>query len=98
LAQTRGDSPGEPAFERLVRGVIGEEGKPGLEAQRAASPVIRHERLCQLVTAAILGCRSKSFGVIDDDELARRLRWIELRPELLLDGCIAATGDMSSSA
>jgi hypothetical protein len=51
---------GDPARERLVRGVITEESKPGLEALRAASPVIRHERSSQLVIAAILGCRFMS--------------------------------------
>src|SRR5262245_7557801 len=37
----RGGSPGGPGGERLVRGVISEGTKSGLEAQRATSPAIR---------------------------------------------------------
>jgi hypothetical protein len=45
LALMRGGSPGEPAVERLVSGVISEGSKSGLEAHRVASPVIRHNRI-----------------------------------------------------
>jgi hypothetical protein len=45
LALMSGGAPGEPASERLVRGVISEETESSLEAQRPASPVSRHNHI-----------------------------------------------------